>query len=82
VVETSNELDAATLLVVKHVFDESAATLRRDHKIQEYKVILASRILSLAAGGLRDPAGLRVAAVAIASGLNARTSVERRPRAA
>ena len=81
-VETSDALDAATLSIVKHVFEHSAVTLRRDHKMQEHKVILASRILSLAASGLRDPGSLRVAALAVASGLNARTSVERRSRAA
>ena len=81
-VRTFDGLDAVTLSVVRRVFEDSAAALPRHHKTQEYKAILAARLLSLAADGVRDPRGLRIAAQGITAGLNQRHGANTRSRVA
>ena len=75
-------LDTVTLAMVRRVFEDSAAALPRDPRTQEYKAILAARLLALAADGVRDPRRLRIAAQGITAGLKQRHDAARRSHVA
>jgi hypothetical protein len=57
--------DPQTITTLSAVLDQAIAALPQDRRSQARKVQLASRILSAAAAGERDPIRLQAAALAI-----------------
>ena len=55
--------DPETLRVLRQALEEAAEALPESERTQEQKVLLASRILSLAGNGGRDPVRLRTGAL-------------------
>ena len=57
--------DPETVSLLGSVLDQAIAALQPDGRSQERKTLLASKLLSAASSGERDPVRLREAALAI-----------------
>jgi len=56
--------DPETVSVLRRALEDAASVLPKDERTQDRKVLLASRILALAANGETDPIRLRTGALA------------------
>jgi hypothetical protein len=57
-------LDPEALKLLQSVLDEAWASLSPDERAKTSKTLVASRLLAAAAAGERDPARLRIEAIA------------------
>ena len=64
---TRAAFDPETISLLGAVLEQAIAALPPDDRSQERKTLLASKILSAASAGERDPIRLRAAALAVAS---------------
>lgn len=61
--QSTATFDPETVQILRRALDEAAEALPHRERTQERKVLLASRILALAADGERDPVRLRTGAI-------------------
>ena len=62
---TKNAFDPETVSLLGAVLEHAIAALPPDDRSQERKTLLASKILSAASSGERDPVRLQAAALAV-----------------